>query len=170
MSSYQLAQLNVGWSRGGPDSPVMAEFMAALDRINALAEISPGFVWRLQTVEGNATAYRAFGDDRTLVNLSVWEDAESLAEFVYRSSHANVMRRRVEWFERMPEDYLVLWWVPAHHCPSLLEAEERLLHLRAHGPTASAFTIRKRFPPPGDLGDAGDVEGLDDRWSCPAGG
>lgn len=148
----------------------MAEFMAALDRINALAEISPGFVWRLQTDDGNATAFRAFDDDRTLVNLSIWEDTESLAQFVYRSAHTDVMRRRATWFDRMPEAHLVLWWVPTDHRPGLREAEERLLQLRADGPTPSAFTISKRFSPPGDHGDAGDAETVDRRGSCPAEG
>jgi hypothetical protein len=170
VSAYQLAQLNIAWARGAPGSPVMAEFMAALDRINALAEASPGYVWRLQTEDGNATAYRAFDDERTLVNLTVWEGVDALADFVYRSAHAEVMRRRAEWFERLPESYLVLWWVPAGHHPTIAEAEERLLLLRDRGPTPGAFTVRRSFPPPGVGDAAGDVATVDDRWACPAGG
>jgi hypothetical protein len=172
MSAHQLAQLNIAWARGAPDSPVMAEFMAALDHINALAEASPGFVWRLQTEEGNATAYRALEDERTLLNLSVWQSVETLADFVYKSGHVEVMRRRAEWFERMAEAYLVLWWVPAGHRPTVREAEGRLRHLRAHGPISHAFTVRRSFPPPGAPGGTTAPDGaiLDEQWACPAGG
>ena len=147
----------------------MAEFMAALDRINALAEASPGYVWRLQTDDGNATAYRAFDDERLLLNLTVWETVEALADFVYRSGHVAVMQRRADWFERISEAYLVLWWVPAGHHPTVAEAEARLRHLRTKGPTRHAFTIRRSFPPPGD-GDEPDDGIMDNRWACPAGG
>jgi hypothetical protein len=147
----------------------MAEFMAALDRINALAEASPGFVWRLQTEDGNATAYRALDDEKTLVNLTVWETVEALAAFVYRTDHVQVMRRRAAWFERMSDAYLVLWWVPTGHQPTVGEAEERLRHLRTHGPTRHAFTIRRSFPSPEDADNPVDAI-VDDRWACPAGG
>lgn len=169
MSQYQLAELNIAISRGDPDSPVMAEFMAALDRINALAESSPGYVWRLQTDEGNATAYRAFHDERTLLNLTVWEDVDSLADFVYRSAHVEVMRGRAKWFERMVDAYLVAWWVPSGHHPTVAEAEDRLGHLRANGPTPHAFTLRRAFPPPNESSEPNDPI-IDDRSACPAGG
>jgi hypothetical protein len=168
VSAYQLAQLNIARARGAPDSPVMAEFMATLDQINALAEATPGYVWRLQTDDGNATAYRAFDDERLLLNLTVWETVEALAEFVYRSKHVEVMRRRADWFERMPDAYLVLWWVPAGHHPTVAEAEDRLRHLRTQGPTRHAFTIRRTFPPSGDT-DQPDDAMIDNRWACPAG-
>ena len=147
-SSYELAQLNVGIIKGPMDSPVMAEFAANLDRINALAGRSPGFIWRLQTEEGNATAIRLFADENLLMNMSVWRDLQSLSEYVYRSAHAEIMRRRREWFERMSEAYLVLWWVPAGHRPGIEEATARLEQLRAHGPTPEAFTFRRVFPAP----------------------
>lgn len=147
-SSYELAQLNVGIIKGPMDSPVMAEFAANLDRINALADRSPGFIWRLQTEEGNATAIRPFPDENLLMNMSVWRDLQSLSEYVYRSAHAEIMRRRREWFERMSEAYLVLWWVPAGHRPGIEEAIARLEGLRAHGPTPEAFTFRRAFPAP----------------------
>jgi len=147
MTRYHLAQLNIGIPKGPPESPVMAGFMANLDRINALAEESPGFVWRLQTAEGNATALRPI-DDTTLVNMSVWEDAESLSRFVFKSAHVEIMRRRGAWFERMKEAYLVLWWVPNGHRPTLEEALARLAHLRKRGPTPEAFNFRTAFPPP----------------------
>jgi len=148
MSDYELAQLNIGVIRGPMDSPVMAEFAANLDRLNALAERSPGFVWRLQTDAGNATAIRPFDNENTLMNMSVWRDVESLIGYVYQSAHVEIMRRRREWFERMSEAYMVLWWVPKGHRPSTAEAIGRLELLRARGPTRDAFTFRQPFSAP----------------------
>lgn len=147
MSNYELAQLNVAAMKESLESPGMADFVANLDRINALAESSPGFVWRLKTEEGDATALRPMGED-TLVNVSVWKDAASLSNYVYRSAHVEIMRRRKEWFERMREAYVVLWWVPKGHRPTPSEAIAKLELLRAHGPTRDAFTFRSAFPPP----------------------
>jgi Domain of unknown function (DUF3291) len=98
-------------------------------------------VWRLQSDEGNATAIKAFGDDRLIINMSIWESVQALADFVYRSGHLEVLRRRRDWFQQI-KPYMALWWVPAGHIPSLTEAEERLEHLRSHGPTPFAFTFR----------------------------
>jgi hypothetical protein len=147
MSAYELAQLNIAVMKEPLESPGMADFVANLDRINALAETSPGYVWRLQSDEGDATAFRPLGD-MTLVNMSVWKDVESLNRYVYRSAHAEIMRRRQEWFEKMKEAFVVLWWIPAGHRPGIEEAIAKLEHLRAHGPTVDAFTFRKAFPPP----------------------
>src|ERR1044071_6891781 len=132
MSAYELAQLNVALMREPLESPRMADFVANLDRINALAESSPGFVWRMQSEEGNATAFRPLGDD-TLVNISVWRDVQSLNKYVYGSAHAEVMRRRKEWFERMREAWFVLRWVPGGHPPSIAEATAKLELLGRHG-------------------------------------
>lgn len=148
MSRYHLAQLNVGIIKAPLESPVMADFVNNLDRINALAEASPGFVWRLQTEEGNATALRPTEDENFLVNMSVWEDADSLSRFVFKSAHVEIMRRRREWFDRMVDAYLVLWWVPKGHVPTVDEALARLARVREHGPTPEAFTFRTAFPPP----------------------
>lgn len=126
----------------------MAEFANNLDRINALAEASPGFVWRLQTEAGNATAIRPFEDENLLVNMSVWRDVESLKAYVYDSAHVGFMRRRREWFELMKEAYLVLWWVPKGHRPDIAEAIARLELLKAKGPRPEAFTFAQPFPPP----------------------
>ena len=145
MSAYELAQLNIAVMKETLDSPGMADFVANLDRINALAEASSGFVWRLQSDAGNATDFRPLGDT-TLVNMSVWKDVESLNQYVYRSAHAEIMRRRNEWFERMKEVFLVLWWVPAGHRPGIEEAIAKLELLRANGPTEAAFTFKKAFP------------------------
>jgi uncharacterized protein DUF3291 len=145
---FHLAQLNIGRSRGPMDAPMMADFMAGLEPINALAESSPGYVWRLQTEGGNATSIHAYDDPLIIVNLTVWESIESLAEFVLRTAHRDYLRRRREWFERMADAYVVLWWIPAGTIPTLSEARERLERLRRHGPTAEAFTFRVQFPSP----------------------
>jgi Domain of unknown function (DUF3291) len=147
MSKFQLAQLNIALLKAPLGSPELADFVANLDRINALAEAAPGFVWRLQTEEGDATALRPLGDN-VLVNMSVWQDVESLNRYVYKSAHVEVMRRRKEWFERSSAAYLVLWWVPRGHRPTIEEANERLALLRAHGPAPRAFDFRNAFLAP----------------------
>lgn len=147
MSSHHLAQLNIATMKESLESPSMADFVANLDRINHLAESSPGFIWRLQDEEGDATAIRPFGP-QVLVNMSVWADVESLSQYAFRSAHAEIMRRRREWFEKMSDAYTVLWWVPAGHRPSVAEAAERLRMLRDAGPTPAAFTFRQTFPSP----------------------
>jgi hypothetical protein len=147
MSAYELAQLNIAIMKEPLESPGMADFVSNLDRINTLAEGSPGFVWRLQTEEGDATALRPMGED-TLVNMSVWRDVESLNKYVYGSAHVEIMRRRKEWFERMREAYVVLWWVRRGHRPTVPEAIAKLELLRAKGPTEEAFTFRHAFLPP----------------------
>jgi hypothetical protein len=165
MSAYHLAQLNIGRIKAPMDSPVMAGFANNLDRINALAEATPGFIWRLQTDEGDATAIRPFDDPEMLVNMSVWRDVESLNRYVYQSAHVELMKKRREWFERMDQAFLVLWWVPAGHIPSVAEAIERLERLRAHGPTHEAFTFRHAFPPPDA---AAAARPIDFDSTCPA--
>ncbi|MFZ6843144.1 DUF3291 domain-containing protein [Undibacterium sp. RuTC16W] len=147
MSAYELAQLNIAVMKEPLDSPVMADFVANLDRINALAESSEGFVWRLQTEEGDATAVRPLGDE-TLINMSVWRDVESLNKYVYGSAHVDIMRRRKEWFERMQESYVVLWWVSKGHRPGLDEAIAKLALLRSAGPSEAAFTFKNPYAPP----------------------
>ena len=159
-----LAQVNIALPRKPLESPALAEFVAALEPINALADASTGFVWRLQTDEGDATGIRAFGDDRLIVNLSVWESLQALRAFVYSSGHRDVLRRRREWFERLGEAFVALWWVPAGTLPTVADAEARLERLREHGPTPYAFTFRESFPPAGAPEPA-----RDDRELCPAG-
>lgn len=143
-----LAQLNVARWAVDPTSPAAADFFANLERINALADSSPGFVWRLQTEDGDATGIRAFDDPLLLVNLSTWKDIGSLKAYVYRSGHAAIMRRRQEWFVRLDERHTVLWWVPAGHEPTVAEAEDKLTQLRTEGPTSEAFDFRDPFPAP----------------------
>lgn len=147
MSGYELAQLNIAKLLAPIESPQLADFVANLERINALADDAPGFVWRLQTEDGDATSIRSFGADY-IVNMSVWQDIESLHAFVYRSAHIEIMRRRKAWFERMAEAYSVLWWVEAGHEPTVDEAQRRLQTLRRDGPTPAAFTFKNAFPMP----------------------
>lgn len=153
---HHLAQLNIGRLRAPSDDPLVAEFMEALDPVNELADRSPGFVWRFQTDEGNATAERPFDDEGILVNFSTWESIEALADYVYRSEHTVFLRRRREWFERFDGIHQVLWWVSAGHRPTAAEAIERLDHLREHGPTAHAFTFRHRFAPDAPVDEVAD--------------
>lgn len=147
MNEFQLAQLNIARILAPMDSPTMAEFVARLDEINALADSYPGFVWRLQSESGNATDIKAFDDDWLLVNMSVWESIETLKTFTYNTAHADVMRKRRQWFEPQTQMYLVMWWIPAGHIPTLEEAKERLEHLRAHGESEYAFTFKRTFEP-----------------------
>ena len=147
MVSYNLAQVNIGRIRAELDSPIMAGFVNRLDEINSLADASPGFVWRLQTNEGNATYLRPFSDERTLLNMSVWETVESLRRFVFQSMHVELLRQRHAWFEKFAGAYSALWWVPAGHLPGIDEATRRIAHLDANGPTQFAFTFNAIFPP-----------------------
>jgi hypothetical protein len=147
---YHLAQINIGRILAPIDDPLMAEFVAQLDTINTLADRSPGFVWRLQTAEGNATSVQAYPDPSILVNMSVWESVEALTAFAYAGAHRPVMQRRRQWFARFDGAYMALWWVPAGHIPTVEEARERLDHLNAHGPTPFAFTFKQAFPAPGE--------------------
>ena len=146
MPEYHLAQLNIAKLKYGFDDPELADFIARLDDVNALADESPGFVWRLQTEEGDATAIDFFGSDY-LVNMSVWQDVESLREYAFRSAHKEVLARRHEWFDRMEDAYAVLWWVPAGTIPTIEEASERLESLRQDGPNPRAFTFKQIFEP-----------------------
>jgi len=164
MSKYQLAELNVATLRSPLDSPELKDFVANLDRINALAEGSPGFVWRLKGDGNDATSLRPLGDN-VLVNMSVWRDVDALREYVYKSAHIEIMRRRREWFERPTGSPFALWWVPEGHEPTVAEAVARLQHLHKHGPSAEAFTFGEAFAAP-DANDAGTAFSFKD--SCPA--
>jgi hypothetical protein len=151
-TAYHLAQVNIGRWRVPSSDPgheaAVADFMAMLDPVNALADRTPGFVWRLQTEAGNATALRPFGDPDLLINLSVWESLDALRDFVYASAHLDVMRRRREWFVRMDEAFMALWWVPAGAIPTIDDAKRALDRLRRAGPSPAAFTFREPFPAP----------------------
>ncbi|MCQ4080086.1 DUF3291 domain-containing protein [Streptomyces sp. RB6PN25] len=146
--AYELAQVNIARLKSPLDSPQLADFVAALDPVNAVADAADGFVWRLQGDDGNATSIPVLGDRWLIVNMSVWRDVDALSAFMYDTPHREVLRRRREWFERIEEAVTALWWVAAGHRPAVSEAEQRLLHLRAHGPTPEAFSLREPFPAP----------------------
>lgn len=150
--TYHIAQTNVATIRYPLEHPRMRGFVARLDDINALADVSAGFVWRLQSGNGIVTT----DDPCLIVNMSVWETVEALFEFVYRTEHTKVMTRRRQWFERPDEAFQVLWWVESGHKPTVEEGLERLRHLRAHGPSERAFTFKTRFPSPAGEGAGGD--------------
>ena len=158
-----LAQVNIGLPVSPLDTPQLAGFVAALEPVNAAADAAPGFVWRLQTEDGDATAVRVLDDDRLIVNMSVWTSLEALGDYVYSGSHREVLRQRRTWFVPMREAFTAVWWIPEGTVPSVADAEDRLRHLRAHGPTPYAFTFRNPFPA---------AEGVplrsDDDWYCPA--
>ena len=147
--AFHVAELNIGRTVAPLDDPALAEFVGNLDRINALGDASPGFVWRLQDEFGAATTIRAFEDPLMIVNLTVWESIETLRAFAYRTSHVEFLRRRRAWFEPLDGPSLVLWWVSAGHRPAVVEARERLDRLAADGPTPAAFTLKTTFPPGG---------------------
>jgi Domain of unknown function (DUF3291) len=146
--NWHIAQLNIANMLGkNINDPIMAEFVAQLDSINALAEQSSGFVWRLKSDAGNATDYNPYHDERIIVNFSVWENADSLKKFVYKSAHTAVMKDRKKWFENFGKAYYVVWHIPAGYIPSLDEAVERLAWLQQNGPTDYAFDFKNIFQP-----------------------
>jgi hypothetical protein len=145
-----IAQVNVARALEPLDSPLLREFVAALAPVNALADAAPGFAWRLQTEDGDATGVRVEADPRVIVNLSVWESLEALWAFVYGSVHVGVMQRRRTWFARPVESHQALWWVPAGTTPAVDEAMARLRRLRREGPTAVAFDFKHPFGPDGE--------------------
>lgn len=150
---YQLAQVNIALAKAALDSAVMQGFTARLEEINRLADAAPGFVWRYESAPGeDAAARRLFGPDLMLVNISVWSDLPSLKGFVYRSAHAELLRQRGAWFERMGAVYQALWWLPAGQVPTLPEAKARLDTLQSQGPGPEAFTFAQAWPAPGAVG------------------
>lgn len=148
---WHLAQINVARFRRPQADPANADFMSALDHVNAMADASPGFVWRLVGDGGDATdLVPDAGDPNLIVNMSVWTDLEALSDFVYRQpDHLAVMRRRRDWFDKM-DAFMALWWVPAGHRPSIPEGITKIALLAERGPNAEAFTFRDSFPAPGD--------------------
>jgi hypothetical protein len=148
--THHVAQINIARALAPTDSPQLADFMAGLEPLNAQADGTAGFVWRLQTEDGDATAIRPYDDDRILVNLTVWESIDALSDFAYRTEHRDYLRRRREWFEKADGPVLALWWVPAGHIPTIDEAKARLDLLDRNGPTPDAFTFGMRFPPPSE--------------------
>jgi hypothetical protein len=148
MTTFQLAQINIGRLVAPLDDPRIADFLAQLDEVNALAEQSSGFVWRLKSDAGNATEIIYNDDPFVLINMSVWESIESLKQFTYGLRHVNALRDRQKWFEKMALPHYCLWWVPNGHEPSVREGRERLEHYQKHGATEQAFWFSQWFPAP----------------------
>ncbi|MBD2433887.1 MULTISPECIES: DUF3291 domain-containing protein [Fischerella] len=149
LEQYHLAQVNTAILRAPLDTPEMADFVAQISRVNAIADADSGFVWRLRS-EGadDATSIRAFEDERILITLTVWKSLEALLDYVYRSDHASIMRDRRRWFEKSHQPNIALWWIPAGHTPTVAEAKERLELLQLYGSTVQAFSFSKPFPCP----------------------
>lgn len=149
--SHHLAQCNLGRVVEPLDQPEMAEFVAALEPVNALAETSPGFVWRLTDDDGGSSSYVEIpgsDDPLLIINYSIWEDVESLEHFMFKSGHVAYLRRRGEWFVKTDLPTSVAWWVPVGTIPDVAEAYRKVIHLRENGPTETAFTISKPWPRP----------------------
>ena len=147
---FHLAQLNIARMLFPLESPEMADFVNNLDRINELADSSEGFVWRLMGDGNDATSLRPFDDEMIIVNMSVWQNLERLKDYVYKSAHTDILKRRAEWFEKVRDAMVVMWWVPVDHEPTVQEAKERLEHLRTHGSSVNAFSFREAFLAPSD--------------------
>lgn len=158
MSGWHIAQVNVGRLIAAHDDAAVAGFFAELDRINAAADASPGFVWRLQGDDGNATGFQPTPDPRFIINISTWTSADALFDYVYRSAHTPVMAQRRGWFDRFDGAYQALWWVPAGHRPTIDEALAKLWLLDRYGPGPAAFTFKARFPAPGRAGPPVDMQ------------
>ncbi len=146
--TWYLAQVNIARMLAPLDDPVMTDFVNNLDRINAVAEQSEGFVWRLVDDTNNATAIKIFDDDYLIVNMSVWKSIQDLFNFTYRSEHLEIFKRKKEWFSKMEDAHMALWHIPAEHIPTVKEAEERLIYLNEYGDTPYAFTFKTNFTIP----------------------
>jgi hypothetical protein len=148
---HHLAQLNLGLFRAPLDDAEMTEFTAALEPINAIAEATPGFIWRLKDDDGASSSFVDVpGRSNPLwaPNMSVWQDFESLKHFMYRSGHSSYLRRRADWFQKPNGPINVLWWLPAGEIPTLEDAVDRLDHLAEHGPSDRGWPLTKPFDPP----------------------
>ena len=148
MTGFHLAQFNLARLKAPIDAPETADFVANLDRINALAESHAGFVWRLKGEGFDSTSQPIKSDPLLIPNLSVWESPQALGAFVYRSDHMPILKRRREWFEHM-EVYMALWWIPAGFRPTFDDGFAKLETLARLGPSAEAFTFRDAFSAPG---------------------
>jgi hypothetical protein len=146
---YQLAQINVARMIGANiQDPIMLEFVDNLDHVNALAESSPGFVWRLKDDQGNATGFNPLEDEQIIINISVWQDIASLESFTYKTFHTDFLKRRKEWFHRYGKAHYALWWIKVGEFPTVIEAFEKLEYLQSHGASELSFSFKERYPPP----------------------
>lgn len=151
MAKYQLAEINIARIKGvNIEDPIMKEFVDNLDAINVLAETSEGFVWRLKDEDNNATAFNPYNDEQVIINLSVWESIESLENYVFKTLHAEFLRRRREWFQKFGKVTTAMWWIREGEFPSVEEAVDKLARLQEEGPTGRIFDFKNKFPPPAD--------------------
>lgn len=148
MAKYHLAQVNIALAKGEMDTELMNGFVSRLDEINEKADKAEGFIWRLQTDDGDSTAIRVFDKPLLLVNMSVWESIDTLKNFVYTSAHVELIRDRQAWFHKFVDAHQALWWIPQGHIPTTEEAKEKLEYIQKHGSTAKAFHFGKPFPMP----------------------
>jgi hypothetical protein len=140
-----IAQLNIAKAISPLDDPIMQEFVENLEQVNAIAEASPGFIWRLQDESGDATKIQAFSDPNLIINMSVWETIESLKDFIFKTQHVEFLKRKTEWFEKIPEANHVLWWIPVGTVPTIDDAIKRLMYLREKSASSFAFDFRNVF-------------------------
>jgi len=148
MTKYHLAQINIALAKAEMDTEIMEGFVSRLDEINNTADNAEGFIWRLQSEEGDATAIRVFDEPLLLVNMSVWDSIKALKNFVYKSAHVELIRDRQAWFHKFVDAHQALWWVSVGHIPTVEEAKEKLEYIQKHGPSASAFHFGKTFSIP----------------------
>ncbi|WP_367751947.1 DUF3291 domain-containing protein [Flavobacterium sp. WC2430] len=149
MGEYQIAEINIAKMKGvAINDPIMKEFVDNLDSVNELAESSTGFVWRLKDDTNNATALNPYNDEQIIVNVSVWENVESLENFVYKTFHTEFLKRRKEWFQTFGKVYTAMWWIKKGEFPTLYNAKEKLDYLQENGASEIVFDFRKKFPKP----------------------
>lgn len=147
VNGYHLAQVNIARMRAPLEDPIMKGFVSQIEHVNKLAENSPGFIWRYQEGSGDATYARPYDDDRILINMSVWDSIEALKKYVYEGDHAQAMKDRREWFEKMKDAQSALWWIEEGSLPTLQEAKLKLEYLQKNGPSSHVFTFQKSFEP-----------------------
>ncbi len=148
MKQYHIAQINIAKAKAEMESEIMTGFVSRLDEINKMADDADGFVWRLQTEEGDSTAIRVFDDSDLIINISVWQSIETLKHFVYKTSHVELIRDRDAWFNKMIESHQALWWIPEGHIPTVEEGKQRLSAIQQNGPTEKAFIFSRSFEKP----------------------
>ena len=149
MTEYQLAEINIARMKGVDiNDPIMKEFVDNLDGVNAIAESSDGFIWRLKDDGNNATAFNPYNDDQVIINISVWRDIASLEHFMYKTFHSDFLKRRREWFQTFGKVYTAMWWTPAGVFPNISEATDQLDYLQRNGPSEKVFDFRKKYPSP----------------------
>jgi hypothetical protein len=151
MNHYKIAEINVARMKWvNINDPMMKEFVENLDKVNSIAEMSEGFIWRLKDDNNNATSLNPFDDEQIIINVSVWENLEKLENFMYKTFHSEFLKRRKEWFQQYGKAHTALWWVQHGHFPTLQEAIANLDYLQKNGPTQKVFDLKNKFPPPGN--------------------